>query len=376
MDNLFSKIISTIRRSFKGPLICWRFYVVSAKEAIVMVSIDMSVSFLHRRLSGLFLGVDDMEPASNHFLQAGSPRDVHGLELVETGEDTSASNTTEDVGTSTLHHAHEALVLDSTTRGHHHPPPDCVNGVGHQASGNGHSPAKDKGGSHRGVLSSDQERLRGIKESEVHSTVDEDTDGGDGEATVQTLDAIGLQSLDVDINQSVELTLTTLALGIVGQPGPGKVKGVHKQKGHGSSGTTGSDIGGELGGVGGVLGGGEDGLDAVLEGKVKSLGGEVTQHVGKVSSPEGNDAFGGKHSLGAVEDTVVRLVQTTLLDHLVLVLDEKLDSLDGGSHGLGDTGGHTSQHEVLKEPKLLGVTHLVNCPADPSGEASVRESPC
>merc|ERR1712083_379815 len=100
MDNLFSKIISTIRRSFKGPLICWRFYVVSAKEAIVIVSIDMGVSFLHRRLSGPFLGVDDMEPASNHFLQAGSPRDVHGLELVETSEDTSP-----------MHHAHEALVL-------------------------------------------------------------------------------------------------------------------------------------------------------------------------------------------------------------------------------------------------------------------------
>merc|ERR1712015_438198 len=166
-------------------------------ETITMASIDMGVSFLHRRLAGPFLDVDDMEPASNHFLQAGSPRDVHGLELVETGEDTSASNTTEDVGTSTLHHD---------------PPPDCVNGVGHQASGNGHSPAKDKGGSHRGVLSSDQERLQGIKESEVHSTVDEDTDGGDGESSVQTLDAIGLQSLDVDINQSVKLALASLAL--------------------------------------------------------------------------------------------------------------------------------------------------------------------
>merc|ERR1712083_438664 len=263
MDNLFSKIISTIRRSFIGPLICWRFYIVSAKEAIVMVSIDMGVSFLHRRLSGPFLDVDDMEPASNHFLQAGSPRDVHGLELVETGEDTSASNTTEDVGTSTPHHAHEALVLQdlhaavdgalvlgAATRGHHHPPPDCVNGVGHQASGNGHSPAKDEGGSHRGVLSSDQERLQGIKHTEVHSTVDEDTDGGDGESSVQTLDAIGLQSLDVDINQSVELACAILALGIVGQPGPGKVKGVHKQEGHGSGSATGGNVGGKLGGVG------------------------------------------------------------------------------------------------------------------------------
>merc|ERR1712083_749416 len=372
MDNLFSKIISTIRRSFIGPLICWRFYVVSAKEAIVMVSIDMGVSFLHRRLSGPLLGVDDMEPASNHFLQAGSPRDVHGLELVETSEDTSASNTTEDVGTSTLHHAHEALVLHdlhaavdgalvlgAATRGHHHPPPDCVNGVGHQASGNGHSPAKDEGGSHRGVLSSDQERLQGIKESEVHSTVDEDTDGRDGESSVQTLDAIRLQSLDVDIDQSVKLALATLTLGVVGQPGPGKVKGVHKQEGHGSSSATGGNVGGKLGGVGSVLGGGKQGLDGILEGKVKSLGGEVTQHVGQVSPPEGNNAFSGQHPLGAVKDSGIRLVQTTLLDHLVLVLDEKLDPLDGGSHGLGDTGGHTGQHEVLKEPKLLGVTHLV-----------------
>merc|ERR1719391_1440617 len=146
--------------------------------------------------------------------------------------------------------------------------------------------------------------------------------------------------LDVDINQSVELAFTTLALGIVRQPGPGKVKGVHKQKGHGSSSTTGSDVGGKLGGGGGILGGGEQGLDGVLEGKVEGLCGEVTKHIGEVSSPERNDAFGGQHSLGAVNDSGVSLVQTTLLDHLVLVLVEKLDSLDGGSHGLGDTGGH------------------------------------
>merc|ERR1719209_1364489 len=169
------------------------------------------------------------------------------------------------------------------------------------------------------------------------------------------LDTIRLQSLDVDIDQSVELALTTLALGIVGQPGPGKVKGVHKQKGHGSSSTTGSDVGGKLGGI---LGGGEQGLDGVLEGKVEGLGGEVTQHVGQISSPERSNALGGHHPLGAVNDSIVGLVQTTLLDHLVLVLDKKLDSLDGSSYGLGDTGGHTSQHEVLKEPKLLGVTHL------------------
>merc|ERR1740137_131285 len=35
-----------------------------------------------------------------------------------------------------------------------------------------------------------------------------------------------------------------------------------------------------------ILGGGKHCLDAILEGKVKSLGGEVSEHVGQVSSPE------------------------------------------------------------------------------------------
>jgi len=144
-----------------------------------------------------------MEPANNKRLLAGSPRDVHGLELVETGKHTSTSNTTEDVSSSALHHAHEALVLqdlhcavdgtlvlDSTTGGHHHPPPDCVNGVGHQTGSNSHCPTKEEGSSHRRVLSSDEDRLQGVEESEVHATVDEDTNGRDGEASVQALDAI------------------------------------------------------------------------------------------------------------------------------------------------------------------------------------------
>merc|ERR1712183_772427 len=304
-------------------------------------------------------------------LLACSPLDVQFLELVKSSQHTSTSSTSENVGTGSFHHGHEpfilhnldttvdgAFVLNSTTRGHHHASSDGVNRIGHKSSSNGNTPAKKEGQANISTVTK-EDGLESVKESEVHATVDEDTDSGDGEASVQALDTIGFQSLDVDIDQSIELALTTLALGIVSQPGPGKVKGVHEQKGHGSSGTTGGNVGGELGGVGGILGGGEQGLDGVLEGKVKSLGGEVTQHVSEVSSPERNNAFCGQHSLGAVKDSGVRLIQTTLLDHLILVLDEKLDSFDGGGHGLGDTGGHTSQHEVLKEPKLLGVTHLV-----------------
>merc|ERR1719145_175897 len=323
----------------------------------------MGVSFRSHWLS-----VTDAE--YNNLLQAGSPRDVHGLELVETSEHTGTSDTTEDVGSGTLHHAHEAfvlhdlhsavdgtLVLGATTRGHHHPPPDCVNGVGHQAGSNSDSPSEEEGGNHGRVLSSDKHGLQGIEHTEVHATVDEDTDSRDGEACVDALDTVRLQGLDVHVDQTVELTLSTLALVVVGQPGPGKVKGVHEEKGQGSGETTRGNVGGKLDGGRGILGGGEQGLDGVLEGKVQSLGGEVPQHICEVSSPEGDNTLGGQHPLGAVKDSGVGLVQTTLLDHLVLVLDEQLDSLDGGGHSLGDTSGNTGQHEVLKEPKLL-VTHL------------------
>merc|ERR1719230_2545604 len=77
----------------------------------------------------------------------------------------------------------------------HHPPPDCVNGVGHEAGSNGDSPSKKEGSNHRGVLSSNEHGLQGIEHTEVHATVDKDTNSRDGEASVQALDAIGLQSL-------------------------------------------------------------------------------------------------------------------------------------------------------------------------------------
>jgi hypothetical protein len=77
------------------------------------------------------------------------------------------------------------------------------------------------------------------------------------------------------------------------------------------------------------------------------------------TSPEGIDTLGLEDAEGAVDDTLVGLVQAALLDHLVLVLDEELHPLDGSSGRLGHAGRHAGQHEVLDETKLLLVTaHL------------------
>eukprot|EP00916_Digyalum_oweni_P026552 GHVL01043610.1.p2 GENE.GHVL01043610.1~~GHVL01043610.1.p2 ORF type:complete len:219 (-),score=20.59 GHVL01043610.1:782-1438(-) len=71
-----------------------------------------------------------------------TPLDVNGLEAVEPRKHTSASHASQDVGTSSLHHGHEALilndlccavdgtlVLDGLAGGHHHAPSDGVDGV-------------------------------------------------------------------------------------------------------------------------------------------------------------------------------------------------------------------------------------------------------
>ena len=54
--------------------------------------------------------------------------------------------------------------------------------------------------------------------AEVHASVDEDTHAGDDEATVQTLDTVGLDGLDVHVDHAAVLPGAGLGLGVIGQP--------------------------------------------------------------------------------------------------------------------------------------------------------------
>ena len=76
-----------------------------------------------------------------------------------------------------------------------------------------------------------------------------------------------------------------------------------------------------------------------------------------VTSPEGDDTFVSECAHGAVDDTGVRLVEPSLFDHLSLVLDQELDTLDGSGGGLGDGGSNSGEHEVLEEAQFLFVCH-------------------
>ena len=63
---------------------------------------------------------------------------------------------------------------------------------------------------------------------------------------------------------------------------------------------------------------GEHGLVGITEGEVQGLGGEVTDDVGSVSTPQRGDTLGGRGSAEALHDTIVLAVETARLQHLIL----------------------------------------------------------
>ena len=257
------------------------------------------------------------------------------LELIVDGEHTSTGNTTENVGTGTLEEGADtllgdnlaggierALVLDGLTRGHHHSSTNGVKRVGGDTGTSGDAPTEEERGKEVvGEGTGKDDRLDGIVHAEVETTVDDDTSDGGHETTVETGNTVRGEGLAVDVNETVELALTTAlgVLGIVGKTGTGVVKGVDEEERSGTSGTTGGQVTGHPPPVTiTVLLETEHLLELVAESEVQGLGGEVTDDVGSVTTPERHHTLVGHGTLEAVNDTVVLAVKTTSLQHLIL----------------------------------------------------------
>jgi len=299
------------------------------------------------------------------FLFRCSEGNVELLHLVSTGQHTSTGDSSEHVSACTLHHTHKALVLqdlsgtinrtvvlDSTATGHHHAPSNGVDWVGSESRDHGHRPTEEEAENDAGVWA-EHHWLQGIEKSEVKTSVDEDTDTRDDKTSVETTNTVGGESLLVDIDQTVVLSLSVLALGVISQSSTGKIETVDDGEGERTGATTTGNVTGELFTVAGVLWHGDGGLDGVFEGKVQRLGWEVSEYVGQVTSPEWSNSLGGERSLGTVENACVWLVESTLFDHLILILDQELDTLDWRRRGLRDTGSDTREHKVLGESKFF-----------------------
>lgn len=266
------------------------------------------------------------------------------LKHIVTGEGTSTGDGTENVGTSTLEEGLHALVLGNLdesldggrvllglTGGHHHAAADGIDGVGGETGSGGDEPGESEGGTTLNGVGdvsvgitgqhTEHDGLDGIVQTEVQTTVDDDTNARDDETTVETSNTVGSQSLPVNVYQSVELTLSSLLgrLVIVSKTSTGIIQRVDDAQGGSSCETTGHDVSGEGLGVSIlILGPAEQALEVILEGEVQGLGREVTQHVSQVSSPQGSYSLLLGNSHEAINNSSVGLLETTRLQHLIL----------------------------------------------------------
>ena len=105
-----------------------------------------------------------------------------------------------------------------------------------------------------------------VVDTEVETTVDDDTNDGGDETTVETRDTIGSEGLPVDIDETVELagSSTLRGLRIVGKTGTSIVKRVHEKQRGGTGSTTRGEVTREPLPVTLVLLEAEEGLEVVL----------------------------------------------------------------------------------------------------------------
>lgn len=89
-----------------------------------------------------------------------------------------------------------------------------------------------------------KQRTEGVVDTEVETTVHNDTNHRRNEATVETGNTIGGKSLLVDIDETVKLagSSTLRGLRIVGKTGTGIVKRVHEKQRGGTGSTTRGEV--------------------------------------------------------------------------------------------------------------------------------------
>jgi hypothetical protein len=274
------------------------------------------------------------------------------LHLIVDGQDTSTGDTTENVGTCTLEERSDTLlgdnlttgiqgrlVLDGLTRGHHHTTTDSIQWVRSNTSTSSDTPTEEEGGKEVTLeRTNENDRLDRVVHTEVQTTVDDDTSNGRTETTVETGDTISGEGLLVDINQTVELTLTTSlgVLVIVGKTCTGVIEGVDEEQGSSTGGlrklahavadaknkntyTTRGQVTSHPPSVSiTLLLEGEHRLVGITESEVQCLCWEVTDNVGSITTPQRSNTLVGDGSSEAFKDTIVLAVETTRLQHLVL----------------------------------------------------------
>lgn len=305
----------------------------------------------------------------------GSISDEIILDHIVEDKDESTTSTSENVGEASLEEGFTTLLLEdlsnaihgtvvklifsSLTSGHHESSSNGIKWVGDDTSNVGDDLGVDELLDEEGLLVVGEEDLfTSIESTEVGGSVSDDTNDGDTETSVETLDTVLLEVLDEAVNETGEFSILS-GTNISGESGSSEVEWVDDGEGSGTCSTTrGHVTNEEHTWLGLWIIWAEDLLVEVFAGEVKSLSWEVTNNVGEVTSPEGTGSLLSDDSLEAVTNSVVSLISWDVLVS-ILDLEEELDSLNWGDESLRDGSGNTGNHEVLKETCLLLLWHCI-----------------
>jgi hypothetical protein len=109
-------------------------------------------------------------------------------------------------------------------------------------------------------------RTEGVVDTKVKTTVNNNTNDRGDKSTIKTSDTIRGEGLLVDIDQAIELTLSSTlgGLSIVGETGTGVIERVDKEEGRGTSSSSGCNVTSEPLPVSVLLPKAEEGLEVVL----------------------------------------------------------------------------------------------------------------
>lgn len=160
-----------------------------------------------------------------------------------------------------------------------------------------------------------QHTLSCVIDAKVCSPVNDDALHRHIEALVQPSKTVRPEDFCQAVTQTFEFSFLSSFSYVRCQTGTGEVEGVHETEWGGSSSTTGGQVTGkvppELGAL--VYAIKEDLLVLVFEGKVEGLGGEISDDIGKVTSPEGKESLFLGDTDNTVDDAFILLVYGDLL---------------------------------------------------------------
>lgn len=240
---------------------------------------------------------------------------------------------------------------------HHQSSSDCVKRVWKDTWSSSDCLSEGPHGEEVGFLwVLEEESFTSVEATKVGSSVEDDTNNWDSESSVKSIHAIWGSDLGKAVYESWEFSVGSFS-DIWGESCSCEIKGIDKQEWRGTSSSSGSHITyEEFSWVGLGIEGAEPFLVCILEGEVEGLGGEISDDIGQVTSPEWSETLFTIDSREAIADTLVLVLGGDRF-WSVLHLQKQLYSFDRSNSSLGDSSGCSSDQEILYETSLFLFTH-------------------